>query len=285
MTRKQRAWRLLGAVLVTLALALGDVARAADLRIAIQQAQAGDARKYQGILDYLAKKGIPAKFVTVSDYQSAGVFFASGRMDLMFSGSGVAGTMMIKGIAAPLVRPDFLDGSNTYSAVVVAPKGSKPFDGTAAWFAGKKVIFAPLASAGEFFFRSLGPSKAAAALKAAADGAALDALARGQADVAVLKNHVWDREKARYPQLELVGADTGANPDNVLIASTKLDASEARKVAEALLALGADPTPEARAATAPLKIKGFLPASPKDFEHTLDLLAKAGVTKAFEFTF
>lgn len=261
------------------------VAQAAELRIAIQQAQAGDARKYQGLLDYLAKKGLDARFVTVPDYQSAGDLFVSGAADAMFGGSGIASAMMIKGIARPLVRPIPVEGSNTYAAVVVAPRGASRFDGTAAWFAGKRVIFAPLASAGEFYFRSLGPSRAAAVLRAASHGAALDALGRGQADAAVIKNHVWTQEQGRYPALALAGGDNGQNVDGGLIVAVRLGADQAKRLEGALLAIEADGSPEAVAARKALKLKRYVAASDKDYEHTIAMLRRAGVTKDFAFKF
>jgi ABC-type phosphate/phosphonate transport system substrate-binding protein len=262
-----------------------EVARAADLKIALTQAQAGDARKYQPLLAYLAKKGVSASFVRAPDNRAAAEMFAAGQVDAMFGGSGVAATMLIKGLADPSLRPVNAQGPNTYAAVVIAPKGSPRFDGAGGYFEGKRVIFAALASAGEFFFRSLGPSKPAAALKAASHGAALDALARGQADVAILKNHVWTKEKGNYPALELVGGDSGENPDGAVILSKKLAPAKVQELSSALLALEADPSPEAAQAKKSLGIRGYSPASAKDFAHTVDLLTRAGVTKDFTFTF
>jgi ABC-type phosphate/phosphonate transport system substrate-binding protein len=264
---------------------LAHAASAADFRIAIMQAQAGEARRYQPLLDHLAKKGIPASFVTAPDYRAAADLFAQGKVDAMFSGSGIAATMIMKGLAEPLVRPVGADGISTYAAVVVAPKGSPRFDGSPRYFDGKRVIFSALASAGEFFFRAAGPSRPAAALKAASHGAAIDALARGQADVAVVKNHVWTKERAKFPTLEAVGGDTGENPDNTLIVSTRSDRATAERIGATLLALEADPGPEARAARDALKIRGFVATGAKDFVHTLELLKRAGVTKEFAFSF
>lgn len=260
-------------------------AGAADLKIAIMQAQAGDARKFQPLLDYFAKKGVPASFVTAQDYPAAADMFSKGSVDAMFSGSGIAGTMMIKGLAAPLVRPVGTDGVSTYSAVVIAPKGSPKFTGSAAYFNGKKVIFSSLASAGEFYFHSAGSSKPAEILKAASHGAAIDALSRGQADVAVVKNHVWTKEQSKYAGLEKVGGDTGENPDNTLIVSKKLDAGTAKKVADILLGVQSDNSAEAAAVKDSLKIKSFIATTDKDFKHTLELLKKAGVTKDFDFKY
>jgi ABC-type phosphate/phosphonate transport system substrate-binding protein len=264
---------------------IAHATRADELRIGIVQAQAGEARKYQPLLEYLSKRGVTASFVAAPDYRAAAELFASGKLDAMFSGSGIAGAMMIKGLADPIVRPVGEDGISTYSAVIVAPAGAPRFDGTSRYFDGKRVIFAALASAGEFYFHALGESRPAALLKAASHGAALDAVSRGQADVAIVKNHVWTHEKPSYPSLAAVGADSGENPDNTLVVSRKLGAVTTRKLDEVLLGLEHDPSPDAGAARARLKIRGFIPTTAKDFSHTLELLRRAGVTKDFGFSF
>jgi ABC-type phosphate/phosphonate transport system substrate-binding protein len=257
--------------------------RAAELKIGIVQAQAGEARKYQPLLEYLAKRGVPAKFVTAPDYRAAADMFANGTVDAMFGGSGIAGTMILKGVADPLVRALAADGTSTYRAVVVAPKGSLRFRGVAEDFAGKRVICSALASAGEFFVHSLGRPRAASILKAASHGAAIDALSRGQADVAVVKNHVWEKEKAKYPALEKVGEDSGENPDGSLIVSKKVPPDTARALAATLIALGDDRSAGAVASKSSLGITGYVAAAEADYAHTLALLKRAGVTREFAF--
>lgn len=277
--------RLFALALTLAALLSPTLASAADLRIVIMQAQAGDARRYQSLLEYLASRGIPASFVTAPDAGAASEMFAAGKVDLMFAGSGVAGTLMMKGFAEPLVRPVGLDGVSTYSAVVIAPKGSPRFTGAGTYFDGKRVIYSGLASAGEFFFESLGASRPAAKLKASSHGAAIDALSRGQADVAVVKNHVWTKEASKFPGLELVGSDAGVNPDNTLIASKRLDPAVAQKLSGLLLGIEGDASPAAADAKGQLKIRGFVATTAADFSHTLGLLKRAGVTKDFAFRF
>jgi ABC-type phosphate/phosphonate transport system substrate-binding protein len=260
-------------------------AQAADVRIALTQAQAGDARKYQPLLDYLSKRGVAASFVTAQDYQQAADLFSQGQVDAMFSGSGIAGTLIIKDLADPVARPVSRDNVSTYSAVVIAPKGSPKFSGEADYFANKRVIFSPLASAGEFYYHSLGPSQAKEILKAASHGAAIDALSRGQADVAIVKNHVWTKEAGKYPQLEKVGGDKGENPDSTLMVSRRMDPGLVSKISKALLGLKDDATPEAAAAKNSLEIQGYIKTTTNDFHHTINMLKSAGVTKAFSFRY
>jgi ABC-type phosphate/phosphonate transport system substrate-binding protein len=271
-----------------LGLLLPGIASAEQFRIAIMQDQGGVAQKYKPLLDYLATKGIEASFVSAKDYPSAAGLFSNGEVDAMFSGSGIAGAMFIKELAVPLVRPVDKDGNSTYWAVVIAPKGSPKFSGTIDYFKGKKVLLTALASSGEFYFRSLAGAAQSNAtlLKAASHGAAIDALDhKDQADAAIVKNRVWDKVKSKYPNLMLVGQDKGENPDNTLIVSKKVSPELAEKVNLALLSVNEDTSPEAQAVKSGMEIQGFLKTTSKDFEHTLSLLKKAGVTKSFNFAY
>lgn len=273
-------------LLATLILAPG-AARAEQFKIAIMQDQSGEAQKYKPLLDYLAKKGVEASFVTTRDYPAAAQMFAGGEVDAMFSGSGIAGTMILKGLADPLVRPVGKDGNSTYWAVVIAKKGAPKFNGKADYFKGKKVLYTALASSGEFYFRSIPGATAAGAEMATAGshGAALEALDRGLADIAVVKNRVWDKNKSKFANLEEIGADKGENPDNTLIVSKKVAAATKDKVSAALLSVEGDSSAEASAVKESLGIQGYKKTSAKDFEHTLPLLKKAGVTPAFNFKY
>lgn len=149
------------------------------------------------------------------------------------------------------------------------------------------MIFTAVASAGEFFYRSVPNIKNVKATTniAASHGSAIDALARGAADVAIVKNRVWESKKGDYPALEMVGEDKGENPDGPLMISKKADQKTVSKISEALLSLKADAAPEAQAVKEKLGIQGYIKTTKEDFKHTLPMLKKAGVTKAFDFKF
>ncbi|HET6365227.1 MAG: PhnD/SsuA/transferrin family substrate-binding protein [Nitrospirota bacterium] len=264
-----------------------NITRAEQFKIAIMQDQQGVAAKYKPLLVYLAKKGVEASFVATKDYPAAAQLFAAGQADAMFSGSGIAGTMIIKGLAEPEVRPVGNDGHSTYWAVVIAPKGVPSFTGSADLFKGKRVIMTGLASAGEFYFHSIPGYKESGAqiLKAASHGAAIDALDKGQADFAIVKNRVWDENKYKYPNLVKIGEDKGENPDDTMIVSKKADKGSVSKVVSALLGLKEDTSAEATAAKNSLAITGYIKTTTKDFGHTISLLRAAGVTKEFAFRY
>jgi len=98
-----------------------------------------------------------------------------------------------------------------------------------------------------------------------------------------VKNRVWDKVKDKYPDLMLVGEDKGENPDNTLIVSKKVSPAIAGQVSAALLGLKDDSSPQAQAVRKSMDIQGFQKTTLKDFEHTLPLLKKAGVTKSYDF--
>ena len=266
---------------------LAGAAQAADFKIAIMQDKVGDAKKFHPLLDYLNSKEVHARFLTARNYPAAANLFASGKVDAMFSGSGIAGSFIIKGLAYPVVRPLSKGGWSTYWAVVLAPKGSAKFNNSSSYFKDKKVIFGSLASSGEFFFRSIpgSVSAAGAELKAPSHGSAIKTLGKGKADVAIVKNRVWDKMKYEYPNLVKVGEDKGANPDGTLIASRKSNTAVVAKVKEALLGLTSDSSALAMKAKNALGILGFIETSENDFKHTIELLRAAGVNKDFNFKF
>lgn len=261
-----------------------SISRAESITIGLH-GKAGEAQKYQALQQYFAKKGITIAFQAAPDYKSAAEMFSKGSVDAMFSGSGVAGVLIIKGQAEPLVRSVSQEGISTYGTTIVAAKGSPKFAGTADYFNGKRVIFQAFASAGEMYFRSLGKSNPREMMKAASHAAALDALSRGAADVAVIKNHVWNKEKDKYPQLEMVHEDRGQNPDGTLIVSKKMSPTLVQKINGILLGMKDDSSAEAKAVRESLKIREFIKTTDADFRHTVTMLKNAGVTKDFAYQF
>ncbi len=139
---------------LALCIATGPL-QAQEFKLAIMQDKKGTAAKYRPLLGYLKKNGIAASFVAARNYRHAAVLFASGKVNGMFSGSGIAGTMIIKKLAYPMVRPVHPEEWSTYWAVVLAPKGSSRFTQDAAYFQDKRVIFCSLASSGELFYQSV----------------------------------------------------------------------------------------------------------------------------------
>ncbi|MBY0577344.1 MAG: phosphate/phosphite/phosphonate ABC transporter substrate-binding protein [Gallionellaceae bacterium] len=277
-----------GSVLAAFLLCGYATQAAAEIKIGIMQAQKGDAQKFKPLVDYLKSKGVDSSLVAASTYSEAAKMFSAGQIDAMFSGSGVAGSMIIKEVAKPVLRPVNAEGISTYWAVVIAAKGAPAFNGDAAYFSGKRVVFTALASSGEIYYHALPDIKKAAnvtIMKAASHGAALDTLSRGMADIAIVKNRVWDKESAKFATLVKVGEDKGENPDNTLIVSVKMDGKTADHLAETLMGMNNDTSELANQARSSLGMKSFVRTTAKDFEHNLAMLKRAGVDKNFEFDF
>jgi len=252
--------------------------------IGLMQSQGGEAAKYAPLVDYLKAKGVEVSLKGYSNYTDAAMKFANGEVDAMFSGSGVAGAMIIKDLAVPILRPVTKEGWSTYWAVIVAPKGSPKFTGDPKYFDGKKIICSALASSGEFYARSI-LGKDRELMEAASHGAALSALEKGMADIAIVKNRVWDGglKEGKYPSLEKVGQDEGENPDGTLIIAKQANSGTVAKIRQALMDVNDDTSDGARAIKKEMNIMGFVPTSLDDFKHTLKLIEKAGVTKDFDF--
>lgn len=276
--------KTIGILLGALCFLFTHGAVAADFTIGIMQDKAGEAAKYGPLVEFFKAKGIDLKLKGYRNYPDAAIKFAGGDVDAMFAGSGVAGTMIIKNVAYPLVRPVSKDGWSTYWAVVLAPKGSPKFTSDPAYFKDKKIICSSLASSGEFFARSfLGKDREL--LKAGSHGIAIKALAKGVADIAIVKNRVWDSMKSNFPGIEQVGQDNGENPNGTLIISYKTNNEQVAKVKNILLDLENDGSSEAKAVKSKLQITGYIPTTEEDFGHTLQLLKEAGVTKDFNFSY
>jgi ABC-type phosphate/phosphonate transport system substrate-binding protein len=274
-------------VLSLIALALASAVSAAEpFRLAIMQATKGEAEKYAPLVPYLKLKGVEASLVGMKSYQDAAAKFSAGEADAMFSGSGVAAGLILKGLAQPSVRPENAEGISTYWATIVAKAGTAAVTDPKV-LDGKKVLTCALASSGEIYLRALTRSAGVKPeiLIAPSHGAALAALDKGQADYAVVKNRVWDKEKAKYAGLAEVGKDVGENPDTVLMISGKADQTVADAVRAALLSLEADASPEAKAVKESLKLARFIPTGADAYSHSLEILQKAGADKDWAFTF
>lgn len=255
---------------------------AKELKIGIMQDKKGAAVAFTPLIKYFKTKGVDVQLVGFRSYQDAAKKFNDGEINAMFAGSGVAGSMIIKGMAYPIVRPLSKDGWSTYWAVIIVPVSNNDFEKTPDYMKSKKIICCSLASSGEFYCRSiLGKEKEL--LKAGNHGNAINALSKNAADIAVVKNRVWDKVKHKYPNLKQVSKDDGENPNNALIVSINMKKQLVGKIKKIFLGVEKDDSPEAQELKEKLDIKGYIPTSEKDFSHTIPLLKKAGVTKDFNF--
>lgn len=261
----------------------------ADFKIGIMQDEPDMASKFASLKAYLEHKELPTSFVATLNYPHAAQVFINGEINAMFAGSGIAGCLILKDIAFPVVRPLSKEGWSTYWAVIIAHKGKANFVNELQYLAGKKIIFCGMASSGEFYYRALtrGRQIKAITMNAASHSAAIDALAIGVADIAIVKNRVWDnmQKNNKYKDLVMVDQDRRENPDMTLMISKKSDQKLARKVKELLLALKDDPSAEAGNVRQTMGLTAFIQTDLVDFSATIELLRQAGVDENFDFSF
>jgi len=247
--------------------------------------------KYTALAEYL-KAGSPGigdiQLRVAKDYTEAAKLFQGAEVDGMFSGSFVAGIFIKKEVARPIARPVLTNGATTYKAVIIAKEGTKPFAGIGD-FRGKKVAYTLLASSGEAFVRGLlpageKPENVYTPVPAASHLIAINAVQSGAADYAVVKNMVWD--PAKFPGLALVGEDKGENPNNTLIMSNAAAGKHGEDIKRLLLKLEADTGAQAVEVKKLFGVKGFIPTTNADFNHTFEIFEKANINaKTFEFKF
>lgn len=295
-----RIWPALALLLILPALSLPLPALGKDavtLAIMVAADPVKEAPKYEALSLYI--KGKSEKIGSIKlhiarDYPDAARLFRSGEVQGMFTGSFVGAVLIKKGLARPVVRPLWPGGTSTYHALVVAKKGTPKFTGIGDFAPGpdgkrKIIAYCAIASAGEVYVRSLlpagvHPTDRFSPLVSTSHQAALDALARGIADYAVVKNTVWD--PARYPSLEVVGTDSRDNPDLALILTPDAHNRYADDLTRILVGLEKDTGEGAVRLRATFGCKGFISTSVADFFHTYWLMEKAHIdAKTFDFVF
>jgi hypothetical protein len=85
------------------------------------QAQAGDARKYQALLEYLSRRGVPASFVTAPDYRAAADDGRPSRV-LFFNAEDGASYAL----AVHLIDEAHLAGMNMVAMTTDPPSSRRP---------------------------------------------------------------------------------------------------------------------------------------------------------------
>ena len=254
---------------------------AQSFRIAVMESEEGASEKYLPLVRYLKTNGVDATFVPAKNYIHASKMFESDQADGMFSSASIAGILIIKEVAYPVARPLTKKGWSTSWTVVIGGKGSPKFEENAAYFKDKRVAFTTLDLSGDFFFRAIQGSADAGATITSVEShsAAVEALSRGVADIAIINNRAWDEVKAKYPGLDVVGEGSGKSPEMTLILSKKTDISVTTKVKDLLLSFGKSRSPEAKLVKKSLNIKGYIETTMDDFKYAVSVLEKAGVTK------
>jgi len=227
------------------------------IKIAVIQDKPTEGIRYWALRDYLKSKGLNVNIYSYGSYHFAAKNFHKGVVDIMFAGSAIAGSMIINELGYPVVRPISKEGWSTYSTVIIGPAGSSQIKGELAALKGKRIATCGLAASGEYFVRShLGPESRPVITKSHSD--ALHKLKNGAADIAIIKNRVWDIVKKKYPGFEKIGEDKVEHPNSTLMASYNADKNIIKILKTVLLGVENDDSAEAIQLKKDMDIKGFI---------------------------
>lgn len=287
----KRKIALLLALLVSLACTTATAGETIRFAVMASDDQTAERQRYAALSSYIAARddGIDEIELKVADdYADAVRLFESGEVDGMFAGSFVAAVFIRKGIAKPLMRPLLQSGVSTYRALVITRKGYAHFSDIED-LRGKTVSYCALASAGEVFARSLlapgtKPEDYFTPVVAGSHLDAIRAVEDGRADYAIVKNLAWDEKK--HLGLKAVGGDSAENPNMTLILSNDSYAKWGTGIRKILLRLEFNQSDDANLVKDVFGLRGFIDTPPSSFEHTFELLEKAGCDpESCEFTF
>ena len=173
-------------------------------------------------------------------------------------------------------------GISHYHSLLIT-KRNTPYQGINS-LKGKRITYVTEASSGEMYARKLFGGKAPASVENTAyipsksHELAISFLQVGRADFAFVKDLVWEENKWRYPDLQVVDEDDGENPNNVFLVSPAVYADYGKELKEILLNIHADPDPQAQQLLSYLNLKKFIATSyPESFSHTAQLVEDAGI--------
>lgn len=159
--------------------------------------------------------------------------FDSADQNLVYVGSFVQAIIKATGQGTALVQN--IDGKDLYSGVLVYPKGENPED--ILKNSPSKIAFAKGASSGETAAKAATNTKAS--LPTPSHALTCSVVMSGRAKAGVIKNWWWEKNKDKYPTLDVYkipDISINKNPDNVLTASKSIPADLQKKIADAAIA-------------------------------------------------
>lgn len=212
-------------------------ANAAEIKCWFSPDWGSKAKQAEDITKALSDKtGLTIKPQIAKSYPEIIKAFSTPDQNLVYVGSFVQAIIKAKDLGTALVQN--IDGKELYSGVLVYTKGRNPED--ILKNSPAEIAFAKAASSGETAAKAATGGKANQA-KASHDEACA-AVATGRAQAAVVKNWWWEKNKDKFPGLDMYkipGVSIEKNPDNVLTASKSIPADVQAKIAAAAIASNA----------------------------------------------
>jgi len=182
------------------------------------------------------KTGLTIKPQIAKSYPEILKAFSTADQNLVYIGSFVQAIIKAKDLGTALVQN--IDGKELYSGVLVYIKGRNPED--ILKNSPTEIAFAKAASSGETAAKAATGGKAN--LARASHAEACTAVVTGRAQAGVVKNWWWEKNKDKFPTLDMYkipGISIEKNPDNILTASKSIPADIQAKISAAAIASSA----------------------------------------------
>lgn len=159
--------------------------------------------------------------------------FAAKEPALTYVGSFAQAIIHSRSLGQALVQG--VNGKEYYAGVMIYPKGQDP--AAILQNSPTEIAFAAGASSGESSAKAATAGQAA--FKVQDHAAAVGAVKAGKAKAAVVKDHWWSANAARFPEMDVYlipGVSEDKNPDNVLTASNAVTPEAQEKIKQAAMA-------------------------------------------------
>lgn len=182
---------------------------------------------------------------------------------LVYTGSFVQAIINARKLGTPLLQG--VTGKEMYAGIMIYPKGQDPQ--AILKEHPTEIAFAASASSGESSAKAATGGKAA--MKVRDHNAAVGAVKVGRAKAAVVKNHWWEVNAKRFPEMEVYnipGISEEKNPDNVLSASNSVSPQDQEKIKKAAIA-----HPDI------FGVKELVPLESSKMEFSLELMKKGNI--------
>ena len=159
--------------------------------------------------------------------------FAKKEPALLYVGSMMTAILQQRGLVDPVAQG--VNDKEMYSAVLIAPIAAGGDAKAIVKEAGAAISYAKGYSSGEMGAKAASDGQANVATET--HEAALDAIRKGKAKAAFVKNWWWEQNQKKYPKLRMLaypGVSELKNPDNVLSASKAVTAEDVAKIKKAV---------------------------------------------------
>lgn len=243
-------------------------------------------QRYEPLADYLGRKlGMDVRTLVLERYGGIVDAFTAGDINAAFHGS--FGFVLLDSLIGikPVARPQWKDGTSTYSGYIVTRKDSALTADIGSWKGKRMALIHKTTTAGYFFPLSLLRSRGEKELDqffgavsyTGSHEAAAMAVFHQEADLGALKNEVFDKLAKDNPAFRrdmVILAESAAVPSNTL--SVRGDADPELILRLKSVLAGMEHDPEGKAILEAFGATRFIDTQPADFSPVVRMVEEAG---------